>query len=142
MKMDKNLLAEWIDTLKVSFIASVDSDGCPNMKAMLAPRRRENGLKTFYFTTNTSSQRVAQYRANPKASIYFYQKGRFRYQGLMLKGTMEVCEDLGTKQLIWQAGDTMYYKGGVSDPDYCVLKFTAREGRYYCDFKHESFKVE
>lgn len=35
------------------------------------------------------------------------------------------------KERIWQEGDTMYYKEGVTDPDYCVLKFTAVKGRYY-----------
>ncbi|MDR1757408.1 MAG: pyridoxamine 5'-phosphate oxidase, partial [Bacteroidales bacterium] len=40
-----------------------------------------------------------------------------------------------------QDGDTMYYKGGVTDPDYCVLKFTATKGRFYCNFKHIDFEV-
>jgi general stress protein 26 len=111
------------------------------MKAMLAPRKHV-GLRTFWFTTNTSSRRVAQYRNNPKASIYFYEKGRFMYQGVMLVGTMEVCEDAANKELIWQDGDTMYYKVGVTDPDYCVLKFTATKGRFYCNFKHIDFEVK
>jgi general stress protein 26 len=68
-----------IDSVKVSFIGSVDAEGFPNMKAMLAPRKHV-GLRTFWVTTNTSSRRVAQYRKNPKASIYFYEKGRFSYQ--------------------------------------------------------------
>ena len=39
-------------------------------------------------------------------------------------------------------GDTMYYKEGVTDPDYCVLKFTAVSGRYYNNFKSEDFVIE
>ena len=35
------------------------------------------------------------------------------------------CE---AKQMIWLEGDTMYYPQGVTDPDYCVLKFTAEKG--------------
>ena len=35
------------------------------------------------------------------------------------------------KREIWRAGDTMYYKQGVTDPDYCILKFTAIKGRHY-----------
>jgi general stress protein 26 len=70
-----------IDKQGVAFIASVDADGVPNMKAMLPPRKRE-GIKTFYFSTNTSSERAAQYRANPKASIYFYSKCLWSYSRL------------------------------------------------------------
>ena len=60
----------------------------------------------------------------------------------MLTGTMEVLQDDKTKQEIWRTGDTMYYKQGVTDPDYCVLKFTAIRGRYYCDLKTKSFNIE
>lgn len=123
----------------VSFISSVGEDGFPYTKAMLPPRERE-GIKIFYFTTNTSSLRVAQYRKNPKASIYFCDKRFFR--GVMLKGFMEVLEDREIKEMIWQDGDTMYYPQGVTDPDYCVLKFTAESGRYYTNFHSEDFIVE
>ena len=127
-----------IDKQTVSIISSVDQDGFPNTKAMLPPRKRE-GIKVFYFTTNTPSLRVAQYRDNPKACVYFYDKRFFR--GVMLKGTMEVLEDAESKEMIWQNGDTMYYPKGVTDPDYCVLRFTAQGGRYYSNFSSQDFSV-
>ncbi len=130
---------DFLKKQKVAFIASVDADGFPNMKAMLMPRKIEGDC--FYFSTNTSSLRVAQYRNNAKASVYFFNKGRFRYEGVMLLGTMEVLEDAATKAAIWRPGDTMFYKQGVTDPDYCVLKFTATRGRHYCDLKTEGFDL-
>lgn len=140
MRNPEQTIGNLIDKQTVAFIASVDGDGYPNMKAMLAPRKRE-GIEVFYFTTNTSSLRVSQYRDDPKAAVYFYSK-RFSYQGVMLKGMMEILEDDESKQMIWKTGDTVYYPGGVTDPDYCVLRFTATEGRYYTNFKTESFRVE
>lgn len=59
----------------------------------------------------------------------------------MLIGKMEVLTDQATKDMIWRKGDTIFYKKRVTDPDYCVLKFTARTGRYYCDLKNEDFDV-
>lgn len=138
--MDLQMIEKFIDKQDVSFIASVDQDNCPNMKAMLMPRKRV-GLKEFYFTTNTSSMRVAQYRENPNACIYFFHKGLTKYVGVMLKGKMEVLTDQESKDMIWRTGDTMFYKEGVTDPDYCVLKFTAKSGRYYCDLHTESFEI-
>ena len=38
-----------IDKQNTAFIGSVDVEGFPNMKAMLAPRRRE-GIKVFFIT--------------------------------------------------------------------------------------------
>lgn len=139
MKRTRASIIEFIKKQKTAFIASIDQDGFPNMKAMLAPRKIDGDC--FYFSTNTSAMRTQQYRDNPKASIYFYQRGRFRYEGIMLTGTMEVLTDAETKQEIWQPGDTMFYKQGVTDPDYCVLRFTAEKGRHYCDLKTESFRM-
>ncbi|MDR0849158.1 MAG: pyridoxamine 5'-phosphate oxidase family protein [Propionibacteriaceae bacterium] len=131
-------LGNLIDRQATAFIASVDSDGFPNLKAMLAPRKRV-GLRQFWFSTNTSSMRVAQYRANPKAATYFMDRRFFR--GVMLRGLMEVCEDAATKEMVWAEGDTTYYPLGVTDPDYCVLHFTAENGRYYSNFRSKDFIV-
>ena len=139
--MDLKEIERFVGKQDMSFVCSVDDDGFPNVKAMLKPRKR-NGLKEFWFSTNTSSMRVRQYQDNPKASIYFYHKGLIRYEGVMLKGTMEVLTDQATKDMIWRKGDSVFYKKGVTDPDYCVLKFTAESGRYYKDLKTESFTVE
>ncbi|MBR6044467.1 MAG: pyridoxamine 5'-phosphate oxidase family protein [Ruminococcus sp.] len=138
--MDSNRISRFIGRQKVAFIGSVDGEGFPNVKAMLRPRKSE-GLRQFWFSTNTSSMRVRQFRDDPRACIYFYHKGLIRYTGVMLKGKMEVLTDQETKDMIWHRGDTLFYKGGVTDPDYCVLKFTAESGRYYCDLKTESFEI-
>ena len=138
--MDLHKIEKFIEKQNVAFICSVDGENFPNVKAMLKPRKHV-GLKEFYFSTNTSSMRTKQYQNNPKASIYFYHKGLIRYQGAMLKGTMEVLTDQESKNMLWKRGDTLFYKGGVTDPDYCVLKFTAESGRYYCDLKTESFQI-
>lgn len=127
-----------IDQQSVAYIGSVDGEGFPNVKAMLPPRKRE-GISVFYFTTNTSSRRVAQYRENPKACVYFCDKRFFR--GVQMLGTAEVLEDDETKREIWREGDTMYYPGGVTDPDYCVLRITVTRGRYYSNFSSEDFPV-
>lgn len=86
-----------------------------------------------------SSQKVSCFKKNPKASVYFIDRRFFR--GVSLIGTMEVLETAEAKERIWRKGDTMYYKEGVTDPDYCVLKFTAVRGRYYSNFKSEDFDL-
>ena len=103
----KELIGKMADTLPISFISSVDEEGYPCTKAMLSPRVRE-GIKVFYFTTNTFSLRVAHYKANPKASIYFCDAEGFK--GMMLRGTMEVLTDAISKEKIWRNGDEEYYE--------------------------------
>jgi general stress protein 26 len=110
------------DKAGLFFVGSLDADGNPNIKGMFAARKRE-GIKRFYLTTNTSSLRVSQFREKPKACVYFCDS-RFVH-GVMLVGSMAVLEDAESKEMIWREGDTLYYPLGVTDPDYCVLRFTA-----------------
>lgn len=137
--MDKAQLFEFISEQKTAFIGSVNEEGFPVVRAMLAPRVIEGNV--MYFSTNTSSQKVKQYLNNHKACVYFYKRGRFKYQGASIVGEMEVCEDQPTKDLIWRFGDKLFYKQGVTDPDYCVLKFTGKTAEYYCDFKIETIEL-
>jgi general stress protein 26 len=96
--------------------------GTPTSKVCLR-LGKEKAIKRFYLTTNTSSLRVSQFRENPKACVYFCDS-RF-FHGVMLVGSMAVLEDAESKDMIWREGDTLYYPLGVTDPDYCVLRFTA-----------------
>lgn len=139
MRDAQKTIGNIIDKINVSIISSVDEDGFPNTKAMLPPRKRE-GIKYLYFSTNTSSMRVKQYTDNSNACVYFFDKRFFR--GVMLKGLMEVLHDKKTKEMIWREGDEMFYPKGVADPDYCVLKFTAKSGRYYSNSKSENFEID
>ena len=61
---------------------------------------------------------------------------------MCLSGTMEVLESAEAKERIWKEGDEMYYHEGVTDPNYCVLRFTAVKGRYCSNSKSEDFDIE
>ena len=138
MRDVEKTIGNMIDKAPLTQICYLDDESYPITKAMLKPRERE-GIKEFWFSTNTSSNKVKFFRKNPKASIYFVDKRFFR--GVSLVGTVEVLETAEAKERIWKTGDIMYYHGGVTDQDYCVLKFTAIKGRYYSNFKSEDFTV-
>lgn len=138
VKDPEKTIGNLIDKASLTQICYMDDDGCPITKAMLKPRERE-GIKVFWFSTNTSSNKVRAFKNNPKASIYFVDKRFFR--GVSLAGTVEVLETAEAKERIWREGDTMYYREGVTDLDYCVLRFTATKGRFYSNFKSEDFDI-
>ncbi len=138
MKNPEQTIGKMADKSSTVFLRYIDGDGFPVTKAMLRPRERQ-GIHTFWFSTNTSSNKVKFFRENPKASIYFVDKRFFR--GVSLIGSVEILETKEAKERIWEKGDTLYYKGGVTDPDYCVLKFTAVKGRYYSNFHSEDFDI-
>jgi len=139
MRDSEKTIGNLVDKASLTIISYTDAEGFPVSKAMLSPRER-NGIREFWFSTNTSSNKVMCFLRDSKASIYFVDKRFFR--GVSLIGTMEVLETAEAKERIWEIGDTMYYKKGVTDPDYCVLKFTAVKGRYYSAFKSEDFEIK
>jgi general stress protein 26 len=139
MRNPKETIGNLIDKQSVSFISSVDENGYPNTKAMLAPCKRD-GIKTFYWHTNAPSMRIKQYKNNSKACIYFYDKRFFR--GVMLRGAMEVLEDENIKQELWKDEYLIYYQSGIDGGDFIILKFTAKSGRYYSNFHSEDFEIE
>ena len=135
--MDQKLMDKMIKKYPC-VISSVNNDGYPEVRAMLNPRLVEDN-KYFYFSTNTSSTKIKQFKNNNKASVYFSDSKT--YKGLLFVGEMEVLHDQDIKDKIWQFGDTIYYSKGVTDPDYCVLRFTAKKGRFYNNFKVIDFDI-
>lgn len=136
MKNPQETISKLISHQNVCFLSSIDGEGYPVTRAMLMPRKIE-GIKTFYFSTNTSSNKIAEYTKDPKACVYFVDRRFFR--GVMLKGEVEVLTDEKHKEMLWQNGDEQYYPLGVTDPDYCVLRLTVKNGRYYSGYKTEDF---
>lgn len=139
MHKAEQVIGELFEGQNLSFIGSVDENGFPQIRAMLRPRKRE-GIRRIYFSTNTPTNKVRHFRENPKACVYFCDPAGFR--GALLIGTMEVLDAQAYKDMLWQTGDELYYPLGVTDPDYCVLRFTAESGRIYGDFHSTDFSVE
>ena len=131
--MNKAEVFDFIAKQKTAFLGSVNEQGHPVIRAMLSPRKIEGN--TLYFSTNTSSKKIKQFSENDKACVYFYKRGLIKYQGVCLIGKVEICTDQATKEAVWRPGDKMFYKQGVTDPDYCVLKFCCVSAEWYCDLK-------
>ncbi|HWS28558.1 MAG TPA: pyridoxamine 5'-phosphate oxidase family protein [Clostridia bacterium] len=123
---------------KTAEVASVDDTGYPIVRAMLV--LEHESFQTQYFSTNTSSPKVAAFRADKRASVYYCDA--LNYKGVLFIGDMEVCTDQPTKDFLWRDGFECYYPLGVTDPDYCVLKFTARRGSYYHGLESTDFEID
>ncbi|MCL2080465.1 MAG: pyridoxamine 5'-phosphate oxidase family protein [Oscillospiraceae bacterium] len=139
--MGENIRAEIIKLRKNSkfaYVGSVSEEGFPQIKCMFTIK--SDDTQTHYFSTNTSSKRVAQFLSNPKASVYYCNELMFK--GAMFTGTMEVCKDRETKERFWNKGDEKYYPKGVDDEDYCILKFTAESVNYYHGLANTTLSIE
>lgn len=126
--MTREGIYEFISRQKTSVISSVSEDGYPATRALIQPVLIDGN--DIYFATYTSSRKVAHYRQNPKACVYFYEKGR-SFSGVEIKGKMEVLTDEAVKRRFWKPFFNRFYKKGVTDPDYCILKFSGFEAEWF-----------
>lgn len=134
--LTKNII-ELVDRQEVCFLSFIDENGFPSTRTMLNPRKRRD-IKEFYLTTNTKSKKVQALLANPRACLYFYD--RPLYRGIAFTGNVEVIYDQTIKDEVWRDMDVIFYEGNT-DPDYCVLKFTAVSARYYQDYSSIDIKI-
>lgn len=134
----------------VALVTTIDGDGLPNSRAMFNLRNAEQfpdiaariggAAFTTYFTTNTSSPKVAEIDANPEVSAYYCLPGD--WCGLMLGGRMEVVTARALREAVWMPGWTLYYPGGVDDPDHTVLVLQPTRIKYYHQLRHARFDDE
>lgn len=108
----------------IAMLGTSDAEGCPDIRALI--KMENEGLKRIWFSTNTSSRKIAQLEKNPKACVYFVDFDK--WIGLTLAGTVEILRDPESRQWLWREGFERYYPQGVDDLDYSVLRFTAPEG--------------
>ena len=120
----------------IAMVGSNSGDGHPWIKAML--KMETEDLKTVWFSTNTSSRRVAQFREDPRACVYFVDFSD--WMGLMLVGQVEILSDPESRRRIWRDGYETYYPLGVNDPDYTVLRFSAASANYYHQIDNLTFE--
>ena len=128
---------ELVKRSNIAMVGTVGNDGFPNIKAMI--NDEFDGLREFWFSTNTSSKRVSQLKVNNKTCVYFVDFET--WEGLMLVGKTEIKRDRETREKRWREGSERYYPLGVDDPDYTVLKFTAEYGDYYHQLNNISFLI-
>ncbi len=121
----------------IAMLGTNGDEGYPNIKAMI--KMENEGLNRIWLSTNTSSRRVSQVIRNPKACAYLVDFEQ--WMGLMLVGEVEVLQDTESKQRLWREGFEKYYPLGVTDPDYCVLRFTAQWGNYYHALSNVTFEL-
>ncbi|WP_368936681.1 pyridoxamine 5'-phosphate oxidase family protein [Bacillus sp. SH8-8] len=129
---------EMVNRSTVTMLGSVDEGKFPNIKAVL--KLESQGIKKFWFNTNTSSKRIQQYKDNPKACLYFLESEK--YVGLMLIGNMEIIKDRELKAKLWRSSFEEYYPMGIDDPEYSILCFTSLKGKYYDGAKNIDFSFD
>jgi len=122
---------------QIATFGKEETEGFPEIRALLNlanpkkyPKLKDKAISvdgetlTIYLTTNTSSRKIRQIRANNNVCLYFTIPKHFK--GVSAIGTIEEVTDQAVKEDFWQFGWKIYYHKGPTDPDYTILKFTTK----------------
>ncbi|MCR4392382.1 MAG: pyridoxamine 5'-phosphate oxidase family protein [Candidatus Acetothermia bacterium] len=132
----KQVCIEVMETAPAAYLTTIGADGYPHTRAMFNLRNRgqyPNQAHLFtnhqrdllvYFTTNTSSGKVREIRANPRVSAYYCDPCQVK--GVMLCGDMEIVDNSELRRALWNEGWERYYPGGPDDLDYTVLRLVPK----------------
>jgi pyridoxamine 5'-phosphate oxidase len=132
----KKVSVELMETAEAVYLTTIGADGYPHTRAMLNLRNRQqypNQVQLFaphqddllvYFSTNTSSNKLVQIRANPRVCAYYCHPREFR--GVMLAGDIEIVDDSGIRKALWNDGWERYYPSGPDDPDHTALRLVPK----------------
>ena len=108
-------------------LASVNENGFPRICVMA--KIKSEGIKKVYVATGMSSNKTTHFQANPKASICAWKGGN----SITLIGTIKVTQDHAILEQMWLDWFIEHFPGGISDPNYCILVFTAEEATLWID---------
>lgn len=114
-------------------LASINVDGFPRPVPMA--KGRTAGCNEVWIATGADSEKVADFRANPKAGLCYSYLG----DSVALRGTVEIVTDDKIRNDMWQDWYIAHFPGGPTDPNYLLLHFVGTEATVWIDgqFAHE-----
>ncbi len=122
--MDK---AEWVLNHSDNVIlCSLTEDGYPRPVALSLVESR--GLLEVWMVTFASSIKAGNFRNDPRAGMSIVRGN----DSITMTGTVDVIDDENLKREIWKDYFTMYFKD-PDDPEYCPLRFNARDAALWID---------
>ena len=104
-------------------MGTIGQSGFPFTRAMTV--LENEGLDAVWFATGLSTQKVTHLRKNPMATLFFADPEDGI--GVTLVGTADVLTDKPTRERFWRPGLKRWFLQGAEDPNFCVLRFRAKQ---------------
>ena len=130
---------ELIRTFAYASFGVIDENGSPSVSAISL--QNPEHISELYFTTTMDSNKAKRLQKNNKASINCYTS----MNNITLVGEAELFADQETKSKYWPdwvARGSDVYPGGVSDPNYCLGRFTTKRVSLWIDDEGAEFPLD
>ena len=128
-----------IKKCSVATLTSINEKGYP--RTCLLSIAKADDFSDIYFITSKRSQihgKATHFGANPKASVCYFLEG----DSVTLVGNVEFVEDKETQVQVWNESDRRFFKKGIEDPKFRLLKFHTIEATFWIEGKFRTCKYK
>jgi len=137
--MNANIFAkanQIIKTCDAAYLGVIDGNGFPHVSTV-STIKPENVFEA-YFATGMGANKTKRLLHDRRASVC-YREGS---NNITLVGEAEILTDQETKSQCWLDWFINHFPGGETDPDYCIIKFTAKRASLWIDGESAEFTID
>ena len=128
-----------IEKCGTATLTSINEKGYPRT-CLLAIAKAE-GFSDIYFVTSKRSEingKVTHFEKNPKASVCYFLGG----DSVTLIGNVEFISDRELQAAVWNETDRRFFKKGIDDPKFRLIKFHTIEATFWIEGKFRTCKYK
>ena len=125
-----------IKSCDAAYFGVIDENGYPNVSTVSTIR--PDSMFEAYFATGLNANKTKRIRRDKLSSVCYRSEGN----NVTLVGEAEILTDQETKDMCWQPWFINHFPQGKTDPNYCIIKFTAKRISLWIDAEGAEFTIE
>lgn len=128
-----------IKKCNVATLTSINEKGYP--RTCLLSIAKADDFSDIYFVTSKRSPingKATHFEANPKSSVCYFLDG----DSVTLIGNVEFVDDREIQEMVWNETDRKFFKKGIDDPKFRLLKFHTIEATFWIEGKFRTCKYK
>lgn len=128
-----------IEKCSVATLTSITEKGYP--RTCVLSIAKAEGFSDIYFITSKRSHingKATHFETNSKASVCYYTEG----DSVTLIGNVEFIEDKKLQESVWNETDRKFFKNGIDDPKFRLIKFHTLEATFWIEGKFRTCKYK
>lgn len=128
-----------IEKCSVATLTSITEKGYP--RTCVLSIAKAEGFSDIYFITSKRfhiNGKATHFETNSKASVCYYTEG----DSVTLIGNVEFIEDKKLQESVWNETDRKFFKNGIDDPKFRLIKFHTLEATFWIEGKFRTCKYK
>jgi general stress protein 26 len=137
--MNANIFAKATQIIKncdVAYLGVIDESGSPHVSTVSTIK--PESIFEAYFATGLDANKTKRILADKRSSVCY----RIGGDNISLTGEAEILTDGESKRRLWLDWFIDHFPGGVTDPNYCTIKFTAKRASLWIDNESAEFTMD